>query len=1237
MNKNKKSLDWQNPSVFNINQTEPHTILIPYETEEQALNNDIKKSPNYFSLNGYWKFKWSENVKEAPQNFYENDFDYTDWDKIKVPSNWQMEGYGHPMFRNVPHTFPSDPPNIPENYNPTGSYIRSFYLPDDWQKKKIFLHFEGIKSASYVWINGQKVGYNQGGMEPAEYDITDYLVKGENKIAVRVLRYCDGTYLECQDMWRLSGIYRNVYLMAVPEVHIQDFFVRTEFDGDYRDSVLKVDAKIKNYSKNISENYNFQVELIDSNKNKVFNEPVKIGFKLPVSEQTKILKLSEVVEKPEKWSAEKPYLYTLILKLLDSRGEVKEIVSNRIGFREVEIKNQAIYVNGVTVKLNGVNSHMQHPETGRMMDVETMRKDLTLMKKFNINCVRTSHYPPNPEYLELADEIGLYIIDETGDEAHANEYLSDKKEWKEQYLDRMKKMVYRDRNHPSIIILSAGNESGWGDNICSIIKEGKKIDPSRPGWLYGGNLDENPKNNPIKCEDIVGPRYLKPYTLEHRFGKVSENDDPRPSFMDEYLSAAGNGLGGLDEYWDLIYKYPCLTGGAIWDWVSPGIKKKIIIIPDHSPANIMCNLMGTARLVSTEKGKAVALSGHDDWVEVYRDPELDITGNKLTLFLEVKPTGWSGDGSFLTKGSHQYGLIQSTEDQLEFYVYGDKKVSVKVDTPDNWYNNWHCLIGIYDGEKLKLYIDGKLYGEKKCRQKLLDSPFQVNIGRNAEIHGQQHEGSICEAIVGGVRIFDQAVSVDLLKNNDKSLKEKAKLWLDFEKSEEKGDFYSLGIGARPYGLVWPDRSIKPALWQVKKSAQPVKIEKVDLGKGIIEITNLFHFINLENLDVCWQLTDGEMAIQQGKLNLDIKPTHKKRVQIPLDSTGLKGETFLLIQFKLKESTKWAEKGHQVAWSQFKMPETLNLKKRKIFIDSKKEIKCEVSEELIVVKGDNFTYEFNKNTGLLDKAFFDDRIFLNHGPLFNVWRAPVANELDEWALSSIPEISPKKEGLGDNVANGWLTTGLNRLKNEVDDISIQKKKSLIKIKIESTAAASNYYTGFKVFYNYFINGNGEIKLKVKVIPHGSFPHWIPKIGLKMLLPNNYKHLKWFGRGPFENYPDRKTGARIGIYQNTVDNEYQPYLVPEDYGNKTDVRWLLLTDKNGRGLRISGEKLINISVHKFTTDNLSRANYIFQLHQSDYITLNIDHRVSGLGGSAISVLNKYRVFPGVEEFTVYLQPV
>ena len=904
--------DWENPEIFERNQTQTHATLMPYETIEQALENKRKSSPYYLTLNGTWKFLWSEVPEKAPKDFFSKGYNSEEWGDIRVPSNWQMEGYGFPKFRNIGHPFPDQPPRVPEKFNPVGSYLRTFILPAKWKDHQVFLHFEGVHSAAYIWINGKEIGYNQGGMEPAEFNITGYLLPGENSIAVRVLRFSDGSYLEDQDMWRLSGIFRDVYLMATPGVHVSDFYITTDLDEDYQDATMEVWSHVMNHSENLLEDYSLRIQLYDAADQAVLNKSLagKL-FPDPSNSSAKSTHVAFIVN-PKKWSAEYPNLYTMTFELVNPEGQVSEILSSRVGFREVEIKNQAVYINGVPVKFNGVNSHMQHPETGHMVDQETMRKDLTLMKQFNINCVRTCHYPPNVEYIELADELGMYIVDETGDEAHAYEHLSHSPEWRAQYLDRMKKLVYRDRNHPSVVFWSAGNESGPGDNICAIIEEGKKIDPSRPAWIYGGNGDGDPKTNPIKCEDIVGPRYLLPFLLKNRFARIPESEDPRPSFMDEYIAATGNSLGGLDEYWEMIYQYPRLTGGAIWDWVSPGITQPVITTPDGSPNNIQCALMNKAHLTEGKFGNALSLSGHDDWVEVYRDPALDIAGNQLSLSFWLKPEAWNGHAYFLTKSAYQYGIIQADESNLEFYVYTNKKYSVKTSIPENWENTWHHIAGIYDGKELKIYIDGSEQAGTSCKGFILDGPYSVNIGKSSEII-DSHRGYLCHAEIDRVRIFDFPVPVGDLFRDLPGLKSRASLWLDFENAHERGRFYSIGIPGRTYGLVWPDRSVQPELWQLKKSPQPVAIEALNLEKGEFLVNNRHHFKNLKELDVSWSLAADEKVIQAGNLYLDIAPLESKIIRIPYSKPVIKPGVhyYFLIQFGLAEKTAWAEKGHEI--------------------------------------------------------------------------------------------------------------------------------------------------------------------------------------------------------------------------------------------------------------------------------------------------------------------------------------
>ncbi|NJN24573.1 MAG: hypothetical protein HC819_00500 [Cyclobacteriaceae bacterium] len=570
--------DWENPAVFERNQTKAHVPLTPYDNLGEALRGDKMASANYLSLNGTWKFNWVSTLAEAPADFYANESNVEGWDEIEVPSNWQMKGYGHPMFRNVTMEFPENPPHVPEYYNPVGSYFRTFEVPDSWDGRQLFLHFEGVKSASYVWVNGQEVGYNQGGFEPAEYDVTKYVNKGQNTIAVKVLRYSDGSFLENQDMWRLSGIYRNVYLFATPSIHMRDYYWYTDLDEKYENAKFNLEVSLANFSQKAAK-ASVRINLLDENQKPVLSKPVTQTLKMEQGNTQQVV-FGQNVLKPKLWSAEKPNLYTLTIELLNGKGQVIEAYAPRVGFRETEVKGNAIYVNGQPVKFNGVCSHVHHTEYGKAMDTATIKKDFELMKQFNINLVRTSHYPPNIEYLQMANEYGLYIVDETGDECHGHEYLSEDPAWLPMFIDRVTKMVLRDRNNPSVVFWSAGNEAGEGNNLKLLMEEGRKLDPSRPDWMYGGN------NEDIPFEDIFGPRYWSPFELQ----KLAEQDpkiDSRPSFMDEYLSAAGNSMGGLDDYWELIRKYPRLTGGAIWDWVSPSIRQPLLLVKTNRPMAMM--------------------------------------------------------------------------------------------------------------------------------------------------------------------------------------------------------------------------------------------------------------------------------------------------------------------------------------------------------------------------------------------------------------------------------------------------------------------------------------------------------------------------------------------------------------------------------------------------------------------------------------------------------------------------
>ena len=628
----------ENTSVFEVNQEEGHVPLVPYTSVDEALRNIRTTAASFLSLNGTWKFHFASTPEGTPDRFYEESFNDKKWDTIHVPSNWEMQGFGDPLFRNVETPFPPNPPYIPKEYNPTGSYRRTFNIPVAWKDREVFLRMEKTQSASFVWINGKEVGYNEGGQEPAEYNITSYLKPGKNTIAVNVYKYSDGYYLEDQDYWRLAGIFDDVWLFATPMTHVFDWYATTDLDENYTDARLDLSVDVRNYSASAVNNFTVKASLFDADRKPV-NTMVSEKFSVEVGHKQTVT-ISEEIKNPAKWSAEYPNLYTLTFELINSSGITVEVISGRIGFKETEIRNQVFYLNGVPVKLNAINSHMQHPTLGHTMNEETIRKDLNLFKQFNINCVRTSHYPPVTRYLELADEYGIYVIDETGDESHATEYVSTLKEWEGMYRERARKMVLRDRNHPSVLFWSAGNESGEGDNICAVIDEGKKYDKTRY-WMYGGNAFAQ------KCEEIIGPRYPQLYDLIANVYVVPDSIDPRPSFLDEYLAVTGNGGGALDDYWESFYNHPRSMGGAIWDFVSTGITEKIISLKDGSGNNVQVNVMGRAKLVQGLDGKGIDLNGHDQWVEVYRDETLEISGDQLTLSLKVFPRSLSSSAGTL--------------------------------------------------------------------------------------------------------------------------------------------------------------------------------------------------------------------------------------------------------------------------------------------------------------------------------------------------------------------------------------------------------------------------------------------------------------------------------------------------------------------------------------------------------------------------------------------------------------
>ncbi|MGD9100574.1 MAG: glycoside hydrolase family 2 TIM barrel-domain containing protein, partial [Anaerolineae bacterium] len=923
-----KPHDWENHRVVGRNKQPGHVPLTPYTDEPLALTGEREASPYLASLNGDWKFHYAANPALAPQGFYEAEFDDAAWDSISVPSNWQLpgrgrQGYDKPIYVNSQYPFPVDPPRVPRDDNPTGSYRRRFTLPEEWEGRRIFILFEGVDSAFYLWINGERVGYSQGSRLPAEFDITSFVRPGENTLAVQVYRWSDGSYLEDQDYWRLSGIYRDVHLRASLPLHVRDFWVRTELDAAYRDAVLKVRVNLRNDGVEDVTGHVIQVNLLDADGQAVFAEPLLA----PVEGDT--LNLERIVSDPAKWSDEHPYLYTLLISLKNPAGDILEVQSCRVGFRQVEIKDGQIHVNGVPILFKGVNRHEHDPDTGHTVSVDSMIQDIRLMKQFNFNAVRTSHYPDDPRWYDLCDQYGLYVMDEANIESHGVwDLLAKNPEWETAFVERVARMVERDKNHPCVIAWSLGNESGYGPNHDAAAEWVRANDPTRP--IHYHPAEDAP------VVDVLGPMYP---SVERIIEMAQDEQETRPIVMCEYAHSMGNSTGNLKEYWEAIARYERLVGGFIWDWVDQGIR-------------------------------------------------------------------------------------QVTREGQEWFAYG------------------------------------------------------------GDFGDEPNDGSFCIN-----------------------------------------------------GLVWPDRRPHPALWEHKKVVQPVRVEAVDLTAGKVKVTNLYSFTSLSGLEVSWTVSaDGE-TLQAGQLaQLDTPPGDSALVTVPFREPELQPGTeyWLTLRFSLVQDTSWAERGHQVAWAQFKLPfpvpdgPTLNAS------DIPKVQVVETATE-ITVSGGDVSLVFDKSTGWMASLCYGVRDLLSQGLQLNIWRAPTDNDACTWGKQKM--------------ASRWREAGLDRLQEQVgvDDVRVTRlSPQAVRVQVDSLARAPDRDESLRCRYTYTVYGSGDVVLEHHLWLDGELPP-LPRVGLRMTLRGEFDRFTWYGRGPHESYADRKLGQEVGVFGGTVDEQYVPYIVPQENGN------------------------------------------------------------------------------------------
>ena len=1034
--------DWENPKVFSINTEPPHATFIPYPNLNQALQLRASNSPWYKSLNGRWKFYWVPKPADAPFNFWQPGYDDSHWKEIEVPSNWELQGYGIPIYVNSDYEFAPEnpqPPHIPHDNNPVGSYRLSFTVPDSWSGMDVFIHFGAVKSAFYIWVNGQKVGYSEDSKTPAEFKITPYLQPGQNLVALQVYRWSDGSYLECQDMWRISGITRDVYLYAAPKVRIRDFFAHTLLDEEYKDGLFSLEVEVTNdltpprRGKNLSA-YTLRVNLFDRESQPVFYK--EIAFTMTPGAQ-KTISFSDKIEDVQPWTAETPHLYRLALELLDNNNRPLEALTTMVGFRTVAIKNGQLLINGQPVYFKGVNRHETDPWTGQVVSEESMRHDIELMKLHNINAVRTSHYPNDPRWYELCDYYGIYLIDEANIESHGMGYgeksLAKNPEWGPAHLDRMKRMLERDKNHPSVVIWSMGNEAGNGINFEEGYRWIKQRDPSRPIHYERAQLEWN--------TDIYCPMYAR---LEH-LEKYAKTNPARPLILCEYAHSMGNSTGNLQDYWDVIEKYPALQGGFIWDWVDQGFAKK------------------------NEKGEL-------------------------------------------------------------FWAYGGD------------------------------------YGPP-------GTPSDTNFCCN--------------------------------------------------------------------GLVAPDRTPHPALNEVKKVYQPARfdlIEPVTSTEAKIKITNKYDFLSLDrdNFNLHWKLiTNGQQAAEGTIPCPTIKPRASAEVRVALPAETIKPGEEVFLNVELRAQKEMAHGlipvGHTLAAEQIKIAgEKTNhglaagasraqTRLPKLNIKENKN-----NRNQLIISGQNFELTFNRAEGRLTSYRFHNLELLKEGPLPNFWRAPTDNDFG----NRMPER-----------LKAWREASQKR---EVKAFDVSKDKTgqaVVKVDFFLPAVEATYAI------TYTIARDGAIKVDNEFKPQNpeKLPE-MPRLGLLLAIPEGFENIDYYGRGPHENYCDRKTSAFVGIYKTTMAEQVIPYVSAQEFGHRTDTRWLVISNKEGRGLKLSGLPAFEFSAVPYTPEDLTQnwrgEKHFIDVPRHDHLYVNVDLAQMGVGGDdswGAKPHPQYLIKPQAYSWSLTIEPV
>ncbi|MBQ9196942.1 MAG: DUF4981 domain-containing protein [Clostridia bacterium] len=951
--------EFQDLNCTDINRLPARATLIPYPDAASARRNERGLSPWYLGLNGQWDFCYYSSWKQVEE--LSGAAGEGQPGVIQVPGVWQLQGYGSPQYTNVRYPIPFDPPYVPDD-TPVGVYDRDFILPQAFSGRRSVLRFEGVSSCHYAYVNGRLAGMSKGPHLPAEYDVTDLLRDGENHLRVIVLQWSDGTYLEDQDMWRFAGIFRDVALLSFGASRLCDLSARAELINGYRDGRLTAEAEAVGVTQ-------VKFTLMEGGE--------------PLLEETCAVSGGKArwtadLQNVKPWTAETPNRYELIAEI---DGQAERVF---IGFKTVEIKNGVFLINGKAVKLLGVNRHDTHPTLGFYTPVNEMLRDVLLMKRHNINTVRTSHYPNDPRFLELCDEYGLYVVDETDIECHgvtsfeSYDFIATDPKWEKQFVDRGVRMVLRDRNHPSIVMWSMGNESGYGCCHEAMYKAMKAVDDTRPI-----HYERDQWERQALTADVTSRMYADIDDMV----KYAREKHEKPFFQCEYCHAMGQGPGLLEAYWQAFNAHPQLMGGCIWEWA------------DH-------------------------------------------------------------------------GLVKERDGQ-KYYAYGGD------------FGEW------------------------------------------------PHDGCFC---------------VD--------------------------------------ALTYPDRTPHTGLREYAHVIRPVRAAMADERKGIVSFRNYYGFLSLEHLAGHYALMDGGRVLKQGEFTLRTAAGRSTRMAFDLGEYPV--GAVLNFTFTLRRDTLWAQAGHVVARDQ--LPLALGRPAAPIRLPASS-LTLERKAQAMIVRGADFTVAFGPEG--MDGLTFHGVRLLSQGTRVNLWRAPTDND----------------NGFV-NLAAKWEALGLNRLQCRNEKLEAEEKDGAVHVLIQGVYGSKVLPLLLRVTQRYTVTGDGRTALEITYAPLREIADYLPRLGLRMAMPQGFERLVWQGRGPWESYPDKKTGALLGRYESMVDDTHEPYVRPQENGAHEDTAFAALLNECGIGLMISGGNF-SFSAHHYTPEALTAAQHTVELAREEDITWCVDGAMGPLG--------------------------